>query len=119
MISFVHRFHGHSSLRYVYKNGQAVRSRLMTIKAIDNPHRKIARIAVVVSKKVIKSAVSRNRIRRRIYEYVRLQLPELREAQDIAIIVSSSEVLTMPYDELSECLKQLFIQAKLYKSSHS
>lgn len=119
MISFVNRFHGHGSLRYVYKNGQAVRSRLMTVKAVDNPHRKLARIAVVVSKKVIKSAVARNRIRRRIYEYIRVQLPLLRSSQDIAIIVSSSEVMTMPYTELTESIEQLFIQAILYKSPES
>lgn len=119
MIPFKNRFHGHSSLRFVYKNGLAARSRLMTIKSISNPHRPESRIAVVVSKKVIKSAVSRNRIRRRIYEYLRVQQPNMKVSQDIVVIVSSSEVLSIPQIELSECIDQLLNQSDLYKTPQS
>lgn len=115
MLSFSYRFHGHGSLRYVYKNGQAVRSHLITIKCTQNPHRKHSRFAVVVSKKVHKSAVGRNRIRRRIYEIIRQELPNMDEAYDVAVMVFSSEVIALPADELSNTLKQLFIQAGLYK----
>jgi ribonuclease P protein component len=115
MLSFSHRFHGHGSLRYVYKNGQAIRSHLITIKYTSNPHRKNSRFAVVVSKKVHKSAVGRNRIRRRIYEIVRQELPEFTSAHDVAVMVFSSEVLTLPADELRDTIRQLFAQADLYK----
>jgi ribonuclease P protein component len=104
MIPFKNRFHGHSSLRYVYKNGLAVRSRLMTMKSTANPHRPDSRLAVVVSKKVIKSAVKRNRIRRRVYEYLRQQLESTKPSHDIVIIVSSSELLTIPQKELEESI---------------
>lgn len=115
MLSFVHRFHGHGSLRFVYKNGQSIRSRLITIKYTTNPHRKHSRFAVVVSKKVHKSAVGRNRIRRRIYEVVRHELPHLSPAHDVAIMVFSAEVIHLPADELTETIRQLFTQANLYK----
>ncbi len=111
MIPFANRFHGHGSLRYVYKNGEAIRSRLMTIKAVANSHRKVSRVAVVISKKVLKSAVGRNRIRRRVYEYIRSQLPFIDGAYDIAVIVSSSELLTIPYGDVSSQLDDLFSQA--------
>jgi ribonuclease P protein component len=111
MIPFINRFHGHSSLRYVYKNGEAIRSRLVTIKAIINPHRKASRIAVVISKKVLKSAVGRNRIRRRIYEYIRSQLPAIDGVYDIVIIVLSSEIISIPYDDMSDQISQLFDQS--------
>jgi len=114
MLSQKHRFHGHGSLRYVYKNGKAVRSHRITIKYTNNPHRKNARFAVVVSKKVHKSAVGRNRIRRRLYEIIRAELPLLRPSSDIVLLVFSSEVLTVPADELRETVKQLFSQADLY-----
>ena len=117
MIPFSHRFHGHNSLRFVYKNGNVVRSRYATLKSTSNPHRKLSRIAVIVSKKELKSAVRRNRIRRRIYEYVRLQMPRMTQNYDIAIIVSSSELLTMPASELTEQLESLFTQADLYKTT--
>lgn len=115
MIPFYNRFHGHSSLRYVYKNGQAVRSRFLTIKYIANSHRKNSRVAVVVSKKILKSAVRRNLIRRRIYEIIRLKLPYLNTTYDIAVIVSSSELLGAAHEDLSGQIDQLFDQAGMKK----
>lgn len=117
MIPFRNRFHGHNSLRFVYKNGRVVRSRFATIKSITNLNRTEHRIAIIISKKVLKSAVRRNRIRRRIFEYIRNQLPRLNNNYDIAVIVSSSELYSMPYGELSEQLEQLFVQSNLYKTT--
>jgi ribonuclease P protein component len=119
MIPFANRFHGHSSLRFVYKNGRVVRSRLATLKSIENPHRKSPRFAVVVSKKVMKSAVRRNKIRRRIYEYLRLNAPRLATSQDIVIIVTSSEFLTMTPTDAQAQLEQLCVSAHLYKTTHN
>ena len=107
------RFHGHGSLRFLYKNADAYRSRFFTVKAIKNPNRKSSRFAVVVSKKVHKSAVGRNRIRRRIYEIIRNELPNVIEHQDVAIIVTSAEVIALPHDELFTSLRDLLGQAGL------
>ena len=115
MISTLFRFHGHNSLRYVYGNGKAVRSQLFTIKYVPNTHRKHPRFSVVVSKKVIKSAVGRNRIRRRIYEYVRTHLDQLVNVHDVVIICTSAELRTLPYAQIQEQLDQLFEKAHLYK----
>lgn len=115
MLAFKYRFHGHGSLRYVYTHGQAVRSRLITLKHSRHPKRKNPRVAVVVSKKVFKGAVGRNRIRRRLYEIIRHELPKLHDNQDVVLIVFSSEVLTMPHEELDESVKQLLTTAGLYK----
>lgn len=116
MIPFTYRFHGHNSLRYVYKNGQAVRTHFATLKSSTNPQRKKTRIAVVVGKKILKSAVGRNRIRRRIYEYVRQQIPRLSQNFDIVIIVSSSEFATMSAADLQAHIEGLFVRAGLYKT---
>lgn len=115
MLSARYRFHGHGSLRYVYKNGQAVRTRLLTVKCTRNKHRKHSRFAVVVSKKVHKSAVGRNRIRRRVYEVIRHELPKLPLAHDIVLIISTSDVLTLPVPDLQQAIQQVFDQAGLYK----
>lgn len=111
MIPVAFRFHGHGSLRYVYANGKAVRSRVATVKSVTNKHRTKSRMAVVVSKKVLKSAVGRNRIRRRIYEYLRQQIPNFKETHDIVVIVTSPEVVTMPTEELYAQLHQLLSQS--------
>jgi len=113
MIPFKNRFHGHSSLKYVYKNGKSARCHIVTIKYIINPHRKESRIAVIVGRKIIKSAVRRNLIRRRLYECVRVKIPDLQTVYDIAIIVTSSDLLNLNHQELSDQINQLFGQSRL------
>lgn len=115
MLHQVNRFHGHNSLKFVYRNGESVRGSLMTIKYVSNPRRKNSRFAVVVSKKILKSAVGRNRIRRRIYEIVRLEKDKLKDSQDIIFIIASAEIANMPYSELLTVVKHLLSQANLYK----
>ena len=117
MIPSPFRFHGHNSLRYVYANGKAIRSQAITIKWVKNTHRSKSRVSVVVSKKVLKSAVGRNRIRRRLYEYMRLHLPHLNDVYDIVVIATSPDLRHMPFSELEELLDQLFAKADLYKAS--
>lgn len=114
MIPVKYRFHGHGSLRYLFKNAQAVRSRHITIKYIANSRRKHSRFSVVVSKKVHKSAVGRNRMRRRLYELVRLEIPKLNGTYDVALIITNSEVMSMEYVELEAGIRELFTQAGLY-----
>ncbi len=109
------RFHGHGSLKYLYKNAGTYRSRYFSVRAIENRHRKDARFAIVVSKKVHKSAIGRNRMRRRLYEMIRLELPMMTKTLDVAVIVTSGEVLAAPYDDLRQSLTQLLSQAGAYK----
>ncbi len=113
MIPFSNRFHGHNSLSYVYKNGTAVRSRVAVLKYIGNPHRRTSRLAVVISKKVVKSAVSRNRIRRRIYEYLRPWLLGLEKSHDVVVIVSAAELLTMDHGDFVQEINQLVNQPNI------
>lgn len=115
MISSMFRFHGHGSLRYVYAKGKAARSQLFTVKYIQNTRRKHPRFSVVVSKKVIKSAVGRNRIRRRLYEYLRTHQTQLNGIYDIVVICTSAELRTLPYSQIDQQLTGLFEKAALYK----
>jgi ribonuclease P protein component len=115
MIPFKNRFHGHGSLRYVYAHGHAVRSHLMTLKYTAHPKRKEPRVAVVISKKVIKSAIGRNRVRRRVYEIVRQELPTIQPNSDIVFIIFSAEVFALPQPELLETVRQLLGSAGVYK----
>jgi len=117
MLSFHNRFHGHGALRYVYKNGTAKYGLMMTIKSVANNRRKTPRIAVVIGKKILKSAVGRNRIRRRIYELLRDELRTLRPNSDIVCIVTSSEARTIDHEALRSEVRALLREAKLYDST--
>ncbi len=115
MLAFRNRFHGHGSLRYLYTRGTAVRSRYLTLKYIDHPKQKTPRVAVVVSKKIYKSAVRRNRIRRRIFEVVRLQLDDIKHDTDMVFIITSPDILTVSPIELRTIVGKLLQSAGLYK----
>lgn len=82
----------------------------------QNKRRKNPRIAIVVSKKVLKGAVGRNRIRRRLYEQFRMELPALAHNLDIICIVHSAELREMPSEELARHVKYSLTQTGLYKS---
>ena len=114
MIPFQNRFHGHNSLSYVYKNGKTLRSDVLTLRFIKNPRRKDIRVAVVVGKKILKSAVGRNKIRRRVYEYIRVQLPKIKTVHDIVIIINSANVKTMPHKDLSQQIDKLLRDGGLF-----
>lgn len=100
MINRVHRFHGHNSLRFVYQKGSVVRGPLFSIKTAINNRRDKYRLAVVVSKKISKSAVIRNRIRRRLYELVRLHQADITKPIDMVITVFSDQVGSIDSKEL-------------------
>ncbi len=69
-------------------------------------------MAVVVSKKVHKSAVRRNRIRRRIYEIVRTNIGEI-PAYDMVLTVFHEQVADMPHDELARAVTAQLRQARI------
>lgn len=110
MIANKYRFHGHGSLKFLFKNGSLTRGKLFGLRYIINPKRQHPRIAVIVSKKIYKSAVKRNRIRRRIFEAIRVYWLDynLNTNLDIAITVTSPDILDIPHAELLANLSNLF-----------
>lgn len=119
MINRIHRFHGYGSLRFVYQKGKTYRGQYGTIKCIVNNRRKTYRMAVVVSRKVHKSAVVRNRIRRRIYEIVRLEEPNITAPYDMIFTVYSDQVATLPHAELRARILDKMVEAGIILSYSS
>lgn len=68
------------------------------------------RFGVVISKKVLKSAVGRNRVRRRVYEVIRGWLDDQLSANgvvpkiDVLVILYSADFRDMEYTELRDRL---------------
>jgi len=115
MISSRHRFHGYGSLKATYQFGQTTRGPQFSIKVRPNSRRRSYRLAVVVSRKVNKSAVARNRIRRRIYEVIRQLEADIKEPHDMVISVFSDTVLEQKTAELASQIKRQLKQAKVIK----
>lgn len=112
MFSKSHRFHGYGSLKGVYQRGQSVRGSLLSLKYAKRDSAKPYRVAVVVSKKVSKSAVKRNRIRRRIYEQVRQSEIKIRPGTDLVFTVFSDKVAETEAQKLQKSINELLQKAK-------
>ena len=116
MLKKSRRFHGHNSLSFVHSKGRAVRSGFLQLKYAPNHKRTNSRLAVVVSKKVVKGAPKRNRIRRRIYEAMRLQWPMLAAPHDLVVLVFDERIGEMPATQLNRHVVELLHKANLYKT---
>lgn len=112
MLNKKYRFHSRGGVRYVYQKGKTVRRSKMSLVFVNN-ERGFTRIAVVVSKKVIKTAVGRNRIRRRVYEALRKNFDLIPKKRDYIFVIFSSDVLKMPFNELEKELGELVEESKV------
>ena len=117
MLSRAHRFHGHNSLRYVYQHGDTVRGPLTAMKYTTNSRRDTYRVAVVVSKKVSKFAVKRNRIRRRLYEAIRQVEDRITQPYDLVVTVFHEQIADLPQNELDRLVKAQLKQAGILEKS--
>lgn len=112
MLSRKYRFHSRGGVRFTYKKGKTIRQPKISFVFIKNTRNK-QRFAVVVSKKVLKSAVGRNRIRRRVYEALRLELPNILKPMDCIFTVYSKEIKDIPFARLQELIRDLLSEADI------
>lgn len=118
MLAKKYRFHSRGGVKYTYRNGRSIRTPKVALIYAPNTRRQ-QRFCVVVSKKVLKTAVGRNRIRRRVYEAIRLELPRFYVHQDNIIVIYSRDFTTMPFDDLRKIIHDLFAESQIRgRSSH-
>ncbi|MFV0484963.1 MAG: ribonuclease P protein component [Candidatus Saccharimonadales bacterium] len=110
MLAAKYRFHSRGGVRYTYQHGKTIRHPKISLVYNQNSKNK-KRFAVVVSKKVLKSAVGRNRIRRRMYELIRAELPQMNKPMDCIFVVYSKETQDMPFLELKELVRGLLAES--------
>jgi ribonuclease P protein component len=112
MLSRKNRFHGHGGVRRVYRLGKPTRTNFASLHVLQNERVYKSKVAVVVSRKVDKSAVKRNRIRRRLYALMQSELPKLKTPTELVLTVYQAEVATMPAMELEKAFLELMQKAK-------
>ena len=112
MLNRRYRFHSRGGVRYTYQHGKNVRSSKITLVHAKNSRGR-ERYAVVVSKKIAKSAVKRNRIRRRVYEAIRLvkQEEKFDEKKDNIFVIYAKDIETMPFQDLKALISSLLNQS--------
>lgn len=110
MIGRTNRFHGRASIKRLYTRGKSVRAGHLALKYSPNG-RPGYRLAVVVSRKVSKSAVVRNRIRRRLYENVRILSSEFTTSYDLVLLAYDASLAELPPAELTTQVKRIIKKA--------
>ena len=118
MLTRDHRFHGYNSLNRAYRYGDTIRDSQVSLKYYLNPRRSSYRVAVVVSRKVSKSAVTRNRIRRRIYEIIRGFNLEPTKGYDLIFSVYHDDLAAIPSLELKQIIQKHLTQAGLINTNN-
>lgn len=86
----------------ILKKGDSVKSRLLVgrYKKNDKGHH---RFSVIVSHKISKKAVERNRIRRQIHEIIRLNLEKLPQNTHFdLLILPKTAIIGKTYDQIEE-----------------
>lgn len=105
-----HRFHGPAGFRWVYSGGRSAHGRYLIVR-IREQHDRPFQVAVVVSRKVHKSAVVRNRIRRRVYEAVR-PLLATNDGPAVIVTVRDPSVQMLPMRTLQQEIRGLLSKVR-------
>lgn len=96
----------------IFKVGKPVFSASLMVRAMDNGLKK-NQLGIVISAKVSKKAVERNRARRRLKEIVRIENQKLVQGKDI-VIIGRPSVVKQTYQELEAGLIFCFKKIGLY-----
>ena len=100
----------------VYANGDRYRGTYLNLKILFDSNAEFTQIGIVVSKKVSKLAVTRNRFKRQLRAIFRQLLSQLKNG--LQIVVTVTTVQSKPsYQELWDDLKNLLAKAKVLHGS--
>jgi ribonuclease P protein component len=111
MLSRSQRLSG-EQLDAVMEKGRVAHSSLFLVRALVG--QKDTRVAAVASKKIAKTAVGRNSIRRKIYTAVRPIKDVLVTGVHIALFAKAG-ILQASNDEITNDLKNLFVKVALLR----
>lgn len=111
MLSRSQRLSG-EQLEEVLKKGKVIHTPFFWIRLYKQPG--IARVAVLSPQKLLKTAVLRNRFRRKIYEIIGSFKKEM--AKDYHLVVCMKEpILKADKDAMQEKTREIFVKAGVLK----
>lgn len=87
-------------VQYILKKGNSAFSKVFTVKYTPSKKEE-SRFCVVISKKLIAKAVPRNKLRRQIFEAIRLQKDHLPQKMDI-VLIGKQATINLDFPELQK-----------------
>jgi len=98
----------------IFKEGRFFGSSFLVLKASKNTL-SFSRFGIVISRKTIKKAVLRNKIKRQISEAIRLKLREIKPGFDVVILPKTS-ITQKSFQEINQEIEGLLKKAGLFRS---
>ncbi len=112
MITKVHRLLRIHKFEEIFREGKRAMTPFFVVYIRENGL-SISRFSIVVSLKISKKAVERNRIKRRIRAFLHTTIPTIKKGSDVIIRVNSSVVALLPYRDVERELIQVLKKAQL------
>ncbi|MDD2753277.1 MAG: ribonuclease P protein component [Candidatus Portnoybacteria bacterium] len=112
MLSRVNRLNKQKDFDGVFGCGKNKQDGFLVLRYIPNSF-KYSRFGIVVSAKVAKRAVDRNRLRRQMSEILRLNQKNIKPGFDV-VLVAKTKSLGVEYGRLKESLTGLLRSGNLY-----
>jgi len=117
MLPAENRLKKRKDFEYVFKRGKGFEEEVLILKIVDN-NLENPRFGFVVSQKVSKKAVVRNKIKRRLREIVRKRLPSIKKKVD-GVLIARPGIERKTFVELEKIVENLFNEAKLFDEKRS
>lgn len=117
MLATKYRYHGYGALKFLFGHGKTYRFGTVSIRVARNLRREHSRVAVVVSKKVLKAAPKRNQVRRRIYEILRTNWDSVTPGHDLLLSVHNPHIIELTHMALTQELQNALKAAHVWQDS--
>lgn len=115
MLPKEYRLNQDQEIRNVFKNGRGAYSRLLGVKFLPNKL-KNNRFCFVISNKISKKSSKRNLLKRRLRDYIHLNLAKFKGNFDIVVSVRpGSDILDKKYEDLAKDLEWTVKKAGLLR----
>lgn len=113
MLKKVNRLTKNKEFENVFKNGASSYNKLLGVKLTKNSL-SFNRFGIIISNKISKKAVERNKIRRRIRSIIESELSFFKEGFDCVIVVLPL-ILAKKQEEIKKALDFSWAKLKFYK----
>lgn len=92
--------------------GQQTSGRFLVLKFINN-QLDVTRVGFVVSKKISKKAINRNKAKRRMRDICRNEIQKIKKGVDI-VLFAKKNIIDAEFIDIDKDIKQLLKRANLY-----
>lgn len=114
MLPRPNRIKKNTEIERVFKRGKKFKEDFLILIATGNNLNQ-ARFGFIVSQKISKKAVLRNKLKRRLREIVRSKLKEFKKGRDV-IVMAVPGLETKDFWEIKNTINKLFKKAKCLKN---